>query len=512
MRDVHELRRHPRDPETVNFGYVLMGKKRARDTEDQATAAPRPSAPDAKKRKSSDDAPGAGVCDDVLDNIFTRLPTGTAVASMVLSKHHHHLICSSEFRRLHFRLSQPLVNPHIAYIVISKFHGFHVAGAGHNSDAPMHTLGGIYYEMKYINTCNGILLFAREREMKPPTCILWNPALANDKKELSIPAYTRKRDDYRRLQPTCRNDAGDYSILGLGYGKRSKSYKLLISYRQMQRETLLSKPPQSTYCKELQVYTLGTDRQTPRLVKFLSQGMDLEISQESLFIDGVIYLLFYKKQILAFDIDNEKLTTIEQPGSSWYPCENRITSELMSFSGRPCLVKNYGGKRALWILTVDLQWERRCVFKVEDDLIFCPIKGVWDYNGVLFLFLYNKTGESKLILHKVTTKKMLMKNLSYDLTPKGSHYSFCWDYKPTLLSPRSIIEELNQDVNLLGTSKHIDIVKAKRPFNKLEKRKVPKAALATIRFMDYLIHIMEKLPGNMQEIKMPLLNSEELVN
>ncbi|GJN26577.1 hypothetical protein PR202_gb14519 [Eleusine coracana subsp. coracana] len=154
-----------------------MGNKRARDTEDQATAAPSPSAPDAKKRNSSDDAPGAGVCDDVLDNIFARLPARTAVASMVLSKHHHRLICSSEFRRMHFRLSPPLVSPHIAYI--SKFHCFHVAGAGHNSDAPMRTLGGIYHEMKYINTCNGILLFARERETKPPTCVLWNPALAD---------------------------------------------------------------------------------------------------------------------------------------------------------------------------------------------------------------------------------------------------------------------------------------------------------------------------------------------
>ncbi|GJN01894.1 hypothetical protein PR202_ga19196 [Eleusine coracana subsp. coracana] len=99
-------------------------KKRERETKDQAMAAP--GAPEGKKKKSEADAPGAGICDDVLDNIFARLPARTAVASMVLSKHHHAWICSSKFRRLHFRLSPPLANPHIAYI--SKFHGFHVAG------------------------------------------------------------------------------------------------------------------------------------------------------------------------------------------------------------------------------------------------------------------------------------------------------------------------------------------------------------------------------------------------
>ncbi|GJN01891.1 hypothetical protein PR202_ga19193 [Eleusine coracana subsp. coracana] len=152
----------------------------ARDTELQA-AAPRPSIPDAKKKKS---APGAGVCDDVLENIFARLPARTAVASMVLSKHHHRLICSSEFRSLHFCLSPPLSNPHIAYI--SELHGFHIAGTCHNSDAPMRTLDPERYPMmKYINTCKDLVLFTREQETKPPTCVLWNPALADEEKELN---------------------------------------------------------------------------------------------------------------------------------------------------------------------------------------------------------------------------------------------------------------------------------------------------------------------------------------
>ncbi|GJN01895.1 hypothetical protein PR202_ga19197 [Eleusine coracana subsp. coracana] len=180
----------------------------------------------------------------------------------------------------------------------------------------------------------------------------------------------------------------------------------------------------------------------------------------------------------------------------------------MQIYGRLCLVTdNDGCRRALWLLTADRQWEQKCVFEVEDDLKFCPIKGLWDYNGVIVLFLYNEEDDSKLFLYEVATEKMLTENLSYDLTPRGSHYSFCWGYKPTLLSPESIIDELNQDVNWLGIHKD-NIVKAKKPFHKEDKRKIPKAALSNIRFMEYLVRVIEKLPGILQDIKMSLLNLE----
>ncbi|KAK3141653.1 hypothetical protein QOZ80_4BG0336680 [Eleusine coracana subsp. coracana] len=367
---------------------------------------------------------------------------------------------SSDFRRLHFRLSPPLAHPHIAYI--SKFHGFHVAGAGHNSDAPIRMMGrGMFYtEMKYVNTCNGVLLFVHEHETERPTCVLWNPAVAESEKELTVPSDERGADNFDILLGTCSNDPGpgDYSILGFGYGKRSKSYKLLLSFRQKQARVLKSRPPKPTYSKELLVYTL---------------------------------------EILAFDIDKEKVETIRMPGTMMHP-------KLMQIYGRLCLVTdNDGCRRALWLLTADRQWEQKCVFTVEDDLKFCPIKGVWDYNGVIVLFLYNEQDDSKLFLYEVATEKMLIENLSYDLTPRGSHYSFSWGYKPTLLSPESIVNELNQDVNWLGIRKD-NIVKAKRPFHKEDKRKIPKAALSTIRFMEYLVRVMEKLPG-----KMSLLNLED---
>jgi len=41
---------------------------------------------------------GAGMCDDVLRGVFARVPARTAVASMVLSKHHQTLLCSAARR------------------------------------------------------------------------------------------------------------------------------------------------------------------------------------------------------------------------------------------------------------------------------------------------------------------------------------------------------------------------------------------------------------------------------
>ncbi|GJN26579.1 hypothetical protein PR202_gb14521 [Eleusine coracana subsp. coracana] len=293
-----------------------MGRRRARETKDQEMAAP--SAPDAKKKKNSDGAPGAGVCNDVLDNIFARLPTRSAIASMVLSKHHHRLICSTEFRNLHFHLGARRPNPNIAYLVTERdehkddeFQSFHIAGAGViHSNAPMRTLAGEkLHEMKYVNTCNGILLFAGDTNSKTSTCILWNPAIAE--KEVSVP-YTVNQDPDDLFEMMT---GYDYSILGLGYGPRSKTYKLLLSLRVRLSRVLQSAPPQKTYDRELLVYTLGVAGEQPRFVTLLWSGRDRKIRRQSLYVNGVIYFMSDDSDIHAFDIDNETITEIDVPGS-----------------------------------------------------------------------------------------------------------------------------------------------------------------------------------------------------
>ena len=49
------------------------------------------------------------------------------------------------------------------------------------------------------------------------------------------------------------------------------------------------------------------------------------------------------------------------------------------------------------------------------------------------------------IVSPSTTKKMIKAILPCNLSPELSEYAFCWGYKPTLVSPESIIGELSQE-------------------------------------------------------------------
>ncbi|GJN01890.1 hypothetical protein PR202_ga19192 [Eleusine coracana subsp. coracana] len=296
-----------------------------------------------------------------------------------------------------------------------------------------------------------------------------------------------------------------------GYGRVSNTYKLVLSLRHKLNSTRDRDPPKSAP-EELLVYTLGADREQPRLViTDLSSGVYNAIGAQSLYINGTIYLsAFRESMILAFDVDTETVTQIITPGSGRFPYDNPVTSELIQLFGRPCLVRIHGRQRVLWLLTVDHQWERRCVFKVDESLFLEPVKGIWDYAGVLvfYLNLYITTGlGGKLCLYQVATKKMLNGNLPRDLTPEVSDYAFCWGYRPTLVSPVSIVGELEQDIE-----GHFDCVAgimealALKPVNERDKRRGQKATLDTVCFMEFLIRIMQKMPDKMQDvIKMSLL-------
>ncbi|CAN6240702.1 unnamed protein product [Urochloa humidicola] len=170
------------------------------------------------------------MCEDVIVSILARLPARTAIACTALSKRHHRLIRSPKFQSLHFRLTPPLPRPHIAYLAtapimrrpehtdpVSVFHSFHVPGAAGLSGggcAPMRELTGWQHlGMKYINTCNGVVLLAIKEYSAVTRCTLWNPAVADAAREVTIP------------KPS---PVSECLVLGLGYGQRSKTYKLLL--------------------------------------------------------------------------------------------------------------------------------------------------------------------------------------------------------------------------------------------------------------------------------------------
>ncbi|TVU44412.1 hypothetical protein EJB05_03853, partial [Eragrostis curvula] len=488
----------------------MAKKKSRRDATEPAAAQPRKPAKTRKRKRGANAAAScdSGLCDDVMPNIFVRLPARTLVASMALSKHHRRMILCPEFRSLHCRLGPPLPQLHIAYIAmanirrrgkqkdpISGFHGFHVAGVGLNNNAPMRSLasGPKYLDMRYVNTCNGVVLLAG----KPgtTTCVLWNPAVADEAKEVTVPVSV--------------ND--DCVILGLGCGRRSQSYKLLVSRRQKRSEWLHRRPPITRWPKQLLVYGgLGGGTERPPVLRtVLSAGVDGEISRRSLHINGVIYLLHVKMSaILAFDVDDETVTTIESPSvhvmsnqTQWafHGCEVEMVTTvdnlsqsmctLMEISGRPC-VETYNGKsRTLWLLTEDHKWEQRCVIKdpclFYHDFSRCSIAGVWDCGGVLFLYLHHSAAHHDHWLYTVdndSSTRVLETNLPRHMTPEWSDYAFCWGYKPTLLSPGSIVGKQDED------SRRTEVLK---PVNERERRKWLGATLDTARFMEFLVGIMQ---------------------
>ncbi|CAN6297287.1 unnamed protein product [Urochloa humidicola] len=161
--------------------------------------------------------------------------------------------------------------------------------------------GPLYLDKKYVNTCNGIVLLAGKP--RPSTCVLWNPAFADEEKEVTVPVY----------------DRNDPVILGLGYGPRTQTYKLLLTRRRVQDNIPQCDPPSIRHPKEMLVYTLGggggaeTKKQQPRLrVVSSGKGAVGEFRDESLYMDGTIYLVLFKPAILAFDVDNETVTGLHR--------------------------------------------------------------------------------------------------------------------------------------------------------------------------------------------------------
>ncbi|CAO2036304.1 unnamed protein product [Urochloa humidicola] len=479
-----------------------------------------------KKRKTDagavdNGASGACLCDDVLGLILARLPARTALACTALSKHHRRLTLTPEFRSLHRRLAPPLPRPHIAYVataplrwkdekgLVSVFHGFHVAGGAGiaAAAAPMRGLfGQRYSDDRYVNTCNGVVLLATDGYSPQGRCVLWNPAVADVVRDVTALDPSKYRD---------------YIVLGLGYGRRSKSYKILLcrkdywnweKYPSGSGDGLKTGPV-------LQVYVLG---RRPQLRTIASTGVDRENhNEESLYLDGVVFVLDVDKSvILAFDVDDETITTIDLPGEQDPDWPRHVRSTLMEMDGRLCLVTNLGHhhRAGLWLLTADHQWERRCVIELKGDVYHrddkgnmydCSVTGVWHCSGVLAVYIQGMTAaNNRLCLYQLATEEMFDAKLPRDMVPELSSYTFCWGYKPTLVAPQSIVqlsqEEERRRNNAAG------IMEALKPINDKDSREGKKAILDTVCFMEFMVSIMRKLPDGLQDvIELPLLESKD---
>jgi len=244
------------------------------------------------------------------------------------------------------------------------------------------------------------------------------------------------------------------------------------------------------------------------------------IIPESLYLDGTIYLLHdcTTSAVIAFDVDDETVATIDMPGERDPDWPWHARSKLMEMSGRLCVATNHGHNRAaLWLLTADRRWEQRCVLGDERDVDDNEedngpsadrgmMAGVWDCDGVLAMYLDFRIGDyDKLCLYRVPNGEMFKAELPRDLPPEMEDFALCWGYKPTLVSPGSIVgDELGQDES--RGDQMADIMEPLKLANEKDKRKGHEDALFTVCFMDFVVRIMRRLPDRMQDVlEMPML-------
>ncbi|GJN22867.1 hypothetical protein PR202_gb10469 [Eleusine coracana subsp. coracana] len=397
---------------------------------------------------------GIIMCDDVLRSIFARLPARTVVASMALSKHHRRLMCCPDFRNLHYRLGPPLPRPHIAYVATAKISRRKSGGRD-----PVSGFHGFHVAGAGSNSAAA-----------------------------AAPMHSLVGETYldKRYVNTCNG------LVLLAGGE--------------------SKP--TTHPKELLVYRFGATTLPVIRTVSTSSNVDGEISKKSLYIDGTIYLLHvFKSVILAFDVDNETVTTIDLPGEHNPTTPIMLPHDYLPVGGEVEMVTTavnlYRPKSNLMELLAVHAWRRSTA---TAEPCGCFVAGAWDCDSVLVMYLHNAGGgdhNHRLCLKNASTNKTFDATLPSNVTPEWPDYAFCWGYKPTLLSPGSIVaNKLSKRQERLRKCA-ANVMEALKPVNEGERRKGHKATLGTASFMELLLSIMQKLPGNMLDvIGMPLFDSD----
>ncbi|KAL6651299.1 hypothetical protein ACP70R_010224 [Stipagrostis hirtigluma subsp. patula] len=448
---------------------------------------------------------GVSICDDVLPNIFARLPARAAMRCAALSKRHRRLICDPDFWLLHRRVSPPPPRPHIAYMVTSTaqlpslvFHEFHLAGhgggggGGTGSDLRralierQPTLDGNY--LRYVGPCNGIVLVAPRRFHGATSVVLFNPALAGGEDEVVV-----EIDTLPHLAPP-----GCYRVAGIGYGPIGRRHKLLVARVEWSIEDPYGSRQVRYNTKELLVCSLGglTCPQQWRRAAVLTGQAGTKISGKSVYLDGKIYLLADHSWVFAFAVDDETVTAIDLPGEL-APLNSHAKPKLMEMSGRLCVAAPSGNDNfAIWSLTADQHrpWERRCLFR----WVAYELAGGWDCGGVVLLFFPGYM--DRLILHLYDTRThTLSEQLHVPCAATGqgrpmARRVFCWGYQPTALSPGSIVGAPPPRKRGGG------LLAALRPVIEQDVRTGRENSLHAVCFVDMLLYIMRQLPDKASDV------------
>ncbi|KAL6651298.1 hypothetical protein ACP70R_010223 [Stipagrostis hirtigluma subsp. patula] len=435
-------------------------------------------------KKTQEDA---SIRDDVLANIFARLPTRAAMRCAALSRHHRQLIGDPDFWLLHRRVGPPPPCPHIAYVLTSNllppsivFHEFHLAGHGgtNNNGLRRAFIEGepTYWDsLRYVGTCNGVVLLAPGCFDGAAPIVLFNPTVAGGE-EVVVEISTLPR----LALPGC------YRVSGFGYGPSSRRHKLLLARVQRNIQDPHGLRPRSTYkTKELLVCNLA-DLACPRQWRraMLSEPGGTKISGRSVYLDGKIYLLADNSKVLAFDVDDETVTAIDLPGQP-APRFSRGKPKLMEMSGRLCVAGPTGQTTSPFGRSP-------------------PTSNNGDGSGAAYSRESPTSWPARPILHlydmrtQGMSKQLHVPQAAAEQDRPKPKRAFCWGFQPTPLSPWSIVSTPPPPPP--PGQPGDGLLAALNPVLEQDVKTGRERTLHTVCFMDMLLYIMRQLPDKISEV------------
>ncbi|KAM0842934.1 hypothetical protein ACQ4PT_058042 [Festuca glaucescens] len=388
----------------------------------------------------------------VADEILARLPARCAARCTVLSKRFRQLLASPHFWRRHHLLGPPSEPPHVARLYRYDFglgFEFHVVGPAF---AMKHTVDA--ERCSYAGTCNGLVLVSSssvssgDQGQFSVEGVVFNPA-TREEARLSLPLPEPQNKDVERR------------IMGFGYGPSTKVYKALIREVDFDGD-----------CTRLMVVSLdgNNNGQEPRMV--FSSDHDMLCRHSLHTADGKVYFLIFTMyltfdegqphvenwettSVLAFDVDNEAVTSIAVPEG-----QRKYISDFMMLEihGRPCIYMQKDEGVVIWLLTTDHRWEQLSVLVNESSQWDDFFAGAWDCGSGHLLAVFKISGAYMYNLHvagveggkRLAAVSSLPIEYEWPEEFKGIWFaepSSLFDYRPTLISPASILSDV---ANLSG--------------------------------------------------------------
>ncbi|CAL4994508.1 unnamed protein product [Urochloa decumbens] len=384
--------------------------------------------------------------------ILPRLPAHAAQAFSAANPFFRGILTDPDFWLAAPRRAPP--PPHAACLVVrggggageGLLHEFHYADAGFTAEPAVVsrvTAGGsLAASYRCAGACNGLVLLATPCRCSKLSCaaaaVLFNPA-SGEEAALAC-GMPRGRLMF-------------HLFCGLGYSPSSKSYKALLCAHDFGLGGV-----------ELMVVQIGgggageVRRREPRRVAVGRRRRcytDPDPDPSSLSLDGKVYILLDTRRtdMLAFDVDEEKVTFVDMPSVG------RLASELMEVWGRPCIaIPDISGSIKLWTLTPEHRWELRCSFAaVRSRRRPTPggaawrsayvdwgdmVHGAWDCgDGRLFVMFRDERGclyelrETMAVAREVDGTAAV-----HNLVPAELRKAtFCWGYQPTLVPPATVL-------------------------------------------------------------------------